>query len=325
VSEAKIIQIAPIPAGVERPLWSVMIPSFNCARYLRETLESVLAQDPGPQQMQIEVVDDCSDKDDPEEIVTQIGRGRVSFHRKSANEGAIHNFNTCIERSCGHLTHILHGDDLVEKGFYEQFGAAFEASPECAAIFCRAFLIDENRDLLGLSEFYRNLNAGSNDLRELIMDNRITPPAAVVKRSFYERHGGFDTSLVYTADWDMWVRAVVNGGARMLNRPLASYRIFDASYTGRLRRSAETHRDNLRFYEKCEAAELAEFDRGACYDNLIRWSFADARYFQRLGDQEPARANYNFFRENSTIQQRGRSYLGLFLRRLGRFTRRITL
>ena len=52
--------IAPVPEGVHRPKWSVMIPTFNCANYLRQTLESVLAQDPGPEQMQIEVVDDCS-------------------------------------------------------------------------------------------------------------------------------------------------------------------------------------------------------------------------------------------------------------------------
>ena len=38
-----------------RPLWSVMIPTFHCARFLRQTLESVLSQDPGPDVMQIEV------------------------------------------------------------------------------------------------------------------------------------------------------------------------------------------------------------------------------------------------------------------------------
>ena len=43
-----------------RPLWSVMIPTFHCARFLRQTLESVLSQDPGPDVMQIEIVDDCS-------------------------------------------------------------------------------------------------------------------------------------------------------------------------------------------------------------------------------------------------------------------------
>src|SRR5277367_6513526 len=91
-------RIEEVPEGIHRPLWSVMIPTYNCAKYLRQTLESVLAQDPGPEQMQIEVVDDCSTKDDPEAVVRELGKDRVEFYRKPKNEGAIHNFNTCIQR-----------------------------------------------------------------------------------------------------------------------------------------------------------------------------------------------------------------------------------
>lgn len=294
-----------------------MIPTFNCAKYLRETLESVLAQDPGPEQMQIEVVDDCSDKDDPEEVVKEIGRSRVSFYRKSVNEGAIRNFNTCIERSRGYLVHILHGDDLVEPGFYRKFAAAFESSPDCAAIFCRAFIIDENCDSLSLSDFCQNLKNGSNDARELMMSNPLRTPAAVVRRCFYEQYGGFDTSLVHTADWDMWVRAIVNSRARMLNRPLARYRTFDSSDTSRLRRSAEDLRDCLRFSQKRDAEGLTGFDRTAFNGELVRVSFAEARHFRRLGDREAARAHYIFFHENSTLRQRGHIYLELILRKLG--------
>jgi len=87
--------ISSVSLGLNRPKWSVMIPTFNCANYLRQTLESVLEQDPGPDQMQIEVVDDCSTKDDPESVVREVGRGRVLFYRKTQNEGAAANFNTC--------------------------------------------------------------------------------------------------------------------------------------------------------------------------------------------------------------------------------------
>jgi glycosyltransferase involved in cell wall biosynthesis len=310
-------RIAPVAAGMRRPLWSVMIPTFNCAKYLRETLESVLAQDAGPAQMQIEVVDDRSERDDPEAVINEVGRDRVRFHRKHVNEGAIRNFNTCIERSRGHLVHILHGDDLVETGFYREFGAAFEASPDCAAVFCRAFDIDESRNLLGLSDFCQSLTEGSSDVSELMMNNPMRTPAAVVRRSFYEQYGGFDTSLVYTADWDMWLRAILNSRARMLNRPLASYRKFDTNDSSRLRRSAEQLRDALRFSDKRGAEGLTGFDRAAFKRELVRRSFAEARHFQRLGDYEAARANYEFFHETSTLKQRLEIYLERTLYKLG--------
>jgi cellulose synthase/poly-beta-1,6-N-acetylglucosamine synthase-like glycosyltransferase len=50
--------IPPAPENVSRPLWSVMISTYNCASYLRETLASVLAQDLGADIMQIVVIDD---------------------------------------------------------------------------------------------------------------------------------------------------------------------------------------------------------------------------------------------------------------------------
>jgi hypothetical protein len=49
--------------------------------------------------MQIKVVDDCSDKDDPEELVNEIGRGRVLFHQKPISEGAVPNFHEAARES----------------------------------------------------------------------------------------------------------------------------------------------------------------------------------------------------------------------------------
>src|SRR6476469_290020 len=98
----------------DRPLWSVMIPTYNCTKYLRQTLESVLCQDQGPGKMQIEVVDDYSSDGDVAAVVQEVGRGRVSFFQQKENKGHIRNFETCINRSEGHLMHLLHGDDLVK-------------------------------------------------------------------------------------------------------------------------------------------------------------------------------------------------------------------
>ena len=73
------LKINQITDEVKRPLWSVLIPTHNCAHYLRETLQSVLAQDPGEAIMEIIVVDDHSTKDDPEAVVKEFGKAACSL------------------------------------------------------------------------------------------------------------------------------------------------------------------------------------------------------------------------------------------------------
>src|SRR5690242_19953848 len=111
--------VAPVGDGLVRPLWSIMIPTFNNAGHLRAALRSVLAQDAGPEVMQIEVVDDASD-DDTSKVVQETGQGRVSYYRQDRNVGHIANFQSCLRRSTGRLVHLLHGDDAVLPGFYQK-------------------------------------------------------------------------------------------------------------------------------------------------------------------------------------------------------------
>ena len=56
-----------------------MIPAYNRTQYLEKTLTSVLSQDPGAEEMQIEVVDDASTVDDPEPLVRRDSRRPGEF------------------------------------------------------------------------------------------------------------------------------------------------------------------------------------------------------------------------------------------------------
>jgi glycosyltransferase involved in cell wall biosynthesis len=144
-------QISPVVEGA-RPLWSVMIPTYNCVDYLAQTLESVLAQDLGIDQMQIEVVDNCSTEEDIEAFVWAVGKDRVSFYRHPRSVGGcVQNFNACLRRSRGQLVHILHSDDYVEPGFYQAYTQATDAQPKASLFTCRVFDVDEQGGLEGLS------------------------------------------------------------------------------------------------------------------------------------------------------------------------------
>ena len=231
--EASRPTIPPVPAGEPRPLWSVMIPTYNCAGYLRETILSVLAQDPGPETMQIEVVDDASTGDDPESVVADVGAGRVSFHRQPHNVGHTRNFNTCLTRARGHLVHLLHGDDAVVPGFYETLARGFQAAPRAGAAFCRDVRIDEEGRTVSAAYLIRD-EPGIVDgwLERIAAGQLIQPPAMAVRRSVYEALGGFDERITcYGEDWEMWVRIAAHYPVWYDPAPLARYRVHGKSLT----------------------------------------------------------------------------------------------
>jgi len=311
-------RIAPVPEGLQRPLWSVMIPTFNCAQYLRHTLVSVLDQDLGPEQMQIEVIDDCSTKDDPEAVVQELGRGRVIFHRKPKNAGAIANFNTCIERSRGTLVHILHGDDGVLPGFYATVAGMAADYPECALYATRCFFTDEQGHYTGLTQRLPELEAEpGTSATSFFSGNPLQFAGVAVRRSFYESNGGFLPQLVHTADWEMWAKAVSLGRGMVNPSVLAMYRVFAANDTGRLMRTAENLADAERLCVVLQARhpdiDVAEFRRV-----IFSQACSQEERFARLGDKEAVAANRAFRRARHTWSNLGFRLKRLVARAVGR-------
>jgi hypothetical protein len=237
--------IAPRPAGERRPLWSVMIPTYHCAGFLEEALRSVLAQDPGPDMMQIEVVDDGSTRDDPARVAAAVGHGRVKFYRQAHNVGHCRNFDTCLQRARGQLVHLLHGDDAVRMGFYDRLQRALIDNPGAGAAFCRYISFDEAGRWLNISPVEQPAPGILRDwLPKIAAGQRLQPPCMVVRREVYEELGGFDRRLTaYGEDWEMWVRIAAHAPIWHEVDPLALYRVHAASLSGQSVRSGANGAD----------------------------------------------------------------------------------
>jgi glycosyltransferase involved in cell wall biosynthesis len=221
-----------------------MIPTYNCASYLRETLRSVLAQDPGPEIMQIEVVDDCSTLDDPAAVVAELGGGRVAFYQQIQNVGHCLNFNTCLQRARGQLVHLLHGDDCVRDGFYAKMQRVLADNPAVGTAFCRYISMDARGSWVTIAPL-EQLEDGilPGWLEKIATGQRLQTPCMVVRREVYETLDGFDNRLAYHEDWEMWVRIASRRAVAYMTEPLALYRVHATSAMARGLRTGENGRD----------------------------------------------------------------------------------
>jgi glycosyltransferase involved in cell wall biosynthesis len=296
-------KIAPITQSGSRPFWSVMIPTYNCAEYLGQTLQSVLAQDFGPDLMQIEVIDDCSNKDDPEAVVKAVGRERVKFHRKPTNAGPIANFNTCIERSRGRYVHILHGDDTVEVGYYECIGNLIKRFPDAGFYATRCFSVDSESVLLWISPRVEDLEVPSKDARRFYYESPIQCAGVTVRRTAYEKLGGFRIDLVHAADLEMWSRIVSSEAGVVSHEVKANYRISPHNDTGRLAKTGENIRDICRLHGLF-AARYSDFSLAFARQKAAERALHQYKQFIALGDPTAARINLKLWSELTPFKKR---------------------
>jgi GT2 family glycosyltransferase len=227
-----------------------MIPSYESGPHLADALTSVLAQDPGPDAMQIEVVDDGS-QNDPTPLVRQLCGDRVAVHRHTENRGHVATFNTCLERAQGELVHLLHDDDVVREGFYDRLGAALGAHPEVGAAFCRYIVIDDDGNWLKIAS-PEQATAGVIEgwLERIAMWQRLQAVCMVVRKRVYDAVGGFDPRIrSYGEDWEMWTRIAAHYPVWYEPEPLALYRLGNSSLSSSALRTGDNVRQLLQVIE----------------------------------------------------------------------------
>jgi glycosyltransferase involved in cell wall biosynthesis len=299
-------EIPPLPKDSIYKLWSVMIPVYNCSNYLADAIGSVLLQDPGPEIMQIEVVDDCSTDADVESLVCAIGKGRVSYYRQSNNVGSLRNFETCINRAVGEYIHLLHGDDRVKAGYYSTISKLFEVYPDAGAAYSAWDNIDQTGSFTHPSRIETD--------RPCILDNwlyklaecpRIQYVAITVKRRVYEHLGSF-YGVTYGEDWEMWARIARFYQTAYTPEALAQYRQHENSITWQSYQTGQNIRD-IRKVTSTIVAYLPLKDRNRMIrmarKNYVHW-ILDHKYNSWLRENNH-RIAYKQMREIIRIHKDG--------------------
>jgi peptidoglycan/xylan/chitin deacetylase (PgdA/CDA1 family)/GT2 family glycosyltransferase len=214
---------------------SVIIPAFNAATTLRETLDSLSAQTRGD--WQAIIVDDGSTDCTRDVVSPYIARDfRFSLLADNrASEGVSAARNRGIAQATGRWLLFLDSDDWIDRAFVANMLGALEAKPGSRVAYCthRRTTTDGRP---GPSRFVTELALTPF---EIFAQQCPTPiHAFVIDRALVDEVGDFDTSLSTNEDWDFWHR-VARTGLDFLPVPRAT-----AFYRGRPR-SLSSHVETM--------------------------------------------------------------------------------
>ena len=175
-------------------------------------------------------------------MIREWGLSGVQVHRRPVNGGLGHCWNTCIDRASGSLIHILHQDDLVKPAFYERMSRLAHEAPTAGMYFCRPEFLDEHGPRQGdLEQAEEGLI--ENWLEKICSGQRVQCSSVGVRRETYALTGGFEPSLRYVIDWEIWIRIAAATPVAYLPEALAVYRMHAAAETQRVKSAGIATRD----------------------------------------------------------------------------------
>jgi glycosyltransferase involved in cell wall biosynthesis len=211
-----------------RPLVSIVVPVWNGERYLRESLDSILAQT--YPRLEVIVVDDAS-TDSTAEILASYG-DRLTVHRQPATRGIYGNANDGIALATGEVIGVFHADDVYFPEMVEREVGWLEEHPEAGAVFCSDVFVDGGGVKLGgLSlppEVPGDRPLGYATILNALLTNTnsfLRCQTALVRASVYRDVGTYrDDEFKNSSDIEMWLRIARSYSIGVLEERLALYR-----------------------------------------------------------------------------------------------------
>ena len=183
------------------PLVSIVTPSFHQARYLEQTLRSVLEQD--FPRIEYLVIDGAS-KDGSVDIIKKY-EGKLAYWVSEKDTGQAEAINKGLSRATGEIVAWLNSDDYYLPGAVSSAVKIFEANPDVALVYGDMLAVDENGRTTN-SMKYTQLS-----LADLLCFQIIGQPSVFFRREALQKAGLLDTAFHFLLDHHLWIRIAQQG------------------------------------------------------------------------------------------------------------------
>ena len=218
------------------PKVSVCIPTYNCSKYLQETIESILSQT--FTDFELIIIDDCSTDHTKDIGLYYASRDkRISFSVNSSNIGMVKNCNLCLSKAKGDYIRYVFGDDLLtHKEAIVKMVDILDANNDIVLVSSSRKVIDENSNEKKIWSHFMDITVakGTTIINKCLSEqkNLIGEPSAVMFRRINATRG-FNEKYKHLIDLEMWFHLLEQGEFAYIDEPLAAFRIHPEQQTNK--------------------------------------------------------------------------------------------
>jgi glycosyltransferase involved in cell wall biosynthesis len=202
--------------STKRPLVSVVVPSFNQGRFIKETLDSILSQDYRP--IEVLVLDGGS-TDQTVSVLEAYNRAHELSWWSEPDKGVVDAVNKGLEKANGEIISIQSSDDLYLPGAITAAAGFLTEHSDVALVYGDVELINERSEVVG-----------RDVLQQFVLKNYlgrfsyVPQPSAFFRSEIVKDIGGWRQEVSYAADADFWLRIAVGHKVAGISRLMGCYR-----------------------------------------------------------------------------------------------------
>jgi glycosyltransferase involved in cell wall biosynthesis len=209
------------------PLISVIMPTYNCAKYIAESVISVTNQN--YPNIELLVINDGS-SDNTDEVLQSFMSNIRYFKTKNKGVSAARNLGITMAR--GNWIAFCDADDIW---FPEKLKTQFNNLDGNLWSYTNSFYMGSAYKLGAKRSDMSELVKG-DIFKSLALENVITTSSVLISKAVLDKLGGFDETLPALEDWQLWLLVAKNHSISLINEPMLNYRVH-AESTSRKARS----------------------------------------------------------------------------------------
>lgn len=242
--------------GESSPLVSVVMPSYNCEKYIGEAIESVLNQT--YKNWELIIIEDGS-ADNSLEIIQNYRDKRIKLLCNELNRGIADATNRGIKESAGRYVALLDDDDIAEKNRLELQVNYLENHAEIDILGGRTTFINESGEVIDYSGVPRN---NPKYIRAVLLFNCMDflNGTAMIRKEFVEKHHlHYENGCYGMQDYKFYIESSKVGNISSINRFLLKHRLHNGNETDRNFRIFGKERQQTYARFQCHSLEKSGF------------------------------------------------------------------
>lgn len=259
---------------------SIIVPTFNRAEMLKETLDSIFKQT--IQDFEIIIVDNCS-VDDTGSIVKSYKDQRIKYFKNQNNGILAINMNYGMKKAKGKYIAFCDDDDLWMPDKLEKQLVEFEKDEKIGLVCTNGMNFNENGNY-GLVH-KNSLDDNEFKFESLILRNPIINSSILIKKSVIDDVGMMDEEpeIFGSEEYSLWIRTAKKYKIRYIDLPLMKYRTHPEVYRNE---EAESIHTNEHIYRKLLNNEIIDHKLFLKVMMLSKIKYIKAKIVRLLNDKK---------------------------------------